>query len=439
MKLTKMIGIAAVSSLVLVGCSGEPAEEGPTVVSIWVSSGGQDPVNEEFVKKFNAENTDIQIDYQSIASDQATQNMVLALRTGEGPDLFSGPSAAEVVNPGFALNIRDHLSAEFKDAYEGYLDGGVDFVRGDELYGAPQHFNGTRLLINRDLFLEAGLDPANPPKTFSELRAAAKQIKERTGVAGFSVPLAWGGVFQNHIEPLAMASNPSLTRVGLFDRSTQKFAAENFAPIIEMYRGMIADGSMFPGVGTQARDDIRQFFATGQVAMYVGSSLEVGVLNNQLNSTVDWIPVALPVADGKQYLSSSGTISGGLTVNAKTQNVEATIKVFEAWLGYDRICALAEAGLIYPIMKGTEDCVPEGVRGYAEFFPSEVYKDSPDPIAPGNQLDVDGATYETIFPELVLDTSKDILAGLRDINARYDAAFQRAVQSGEIDINDHKD
>ena len=42
------------------------------------------------------------------------------------------------------------------------------------------------LTYNRTLFKQAGLDPDKPPTTWDEVRAAAKTIAEKTGVAGFA-------------------------------------------------------------------------------------------------------------------------------------------------------------------------------------------------------------------------------------------------------------
>ncbi len=42
------------------------------------------------------------------------------------------------------------------------------------------------LTYNRDLFKAAGLDPTKPPTTWDEVRAAAKTIAEKTGVAGYA-------------------------------------------------------------------------------------------------------------------------------------------------------------------------------------------------------------------------------------------------------------
>jgi len=51
-------------------------------------------------------------------------------------------------------------------------------------YGIPYVFSTPMLFINADLFRKAGLDPANPPKTWDEVAAAAAAIAKVPGTAG---------------------------------------------------------------------------------------------------------------------------------------------------------------------------------------------------------------------------------------------------------------
>ena len=55
-------------------------------------------------------------------------------------------------------------------------------------WGVPIAFSTKALYWNKTLFREAGLDPETPPKTWEEEIAFAKQIKEKTGIAGYGLP-----------------------------------------------------------------------------------------------------------------------------------------------------------------------------------------------------------------------------------------------------------
>ncbi len=54
-------------------------------------------------------------------------------------------------------------------------------------YAVPYVFSTPVLWFNKTLFTQAGLDPANPPKTWAEVKTAALAIKAKTGGDGIVV------------------------------------------------------------------------------------------------------------------------------------------------------------------------------------------------------------------------------------------------------------
>jgi multiple sugar transport system substrate-binding protein len=75
------------------------------------------------------------------------------------------------------------------DEKKSYYPNIVDTVTFDNTqWGVPVAFSTKALYWNKDLFKQAGLDPETPPKTWAEEIADAKQIKEKTGVAGYGLP-----------------------------------------------------------------------------------------------------------------------------------------------------------------------------------------------------------------------------------------------------------
>jgi multiple sugar transport system substrate-binding protein len=55
-----------------------------------------------------------------------------------------------------------------------------------KIWAVPTQAYGMSLTYNRTLFTQAGLDPDKPPTTWDEVRADAKIIAQKTGVAGFA-------------------------------------------------------------------------------------------------------------------------------------------------------------------------------------------------------------------------------------------------------------
>src|SRR5690554_2689668 len=58
-----------------------------------------------------------------------------------------------------------------------YVKAVVNYYRvGDTQWSMPFNSSSAILYINADMFRAAGLDPANPPKTFSEIIEASRAI-----------------------------------------------------------------------------------------------------------------------------------------------------------------------------------------------------------------------------------------------------------------------
>ncbi len=78
------------------------------------------------------------------------------------------------------------MTDEEKAAYYPHI---VDTVTFDGTqWGVPIAFSTKAFYWNKDLFKAAGLDPEKPPTTWEEEIAAAKAIKEKTGIAGYGLP-----------------------------------------------------------------------------------------------------------------------------------------------------------------------------------------------------------------------------------------------------------
>lgn len=91
-----------------------------------------------------------------------------------------------VIAKGQAADITPYLGQ-----VENYksLDPAVQrvFKDGDKVYGLPRQNYTMGLFYNRALFEKAGLDPDAPPRTWPEVRAAAKKISDLgDGVVGFA-------------------------------------------------------------------------------------------------------------------------------------------------------------------------------------------------------------------------------------------------------------
>ncbi|MEU7853490.1 extracellular solute-binding protein [Nonomuraea sp. NPDC049141] len=81
----------------------------------------------------------------------------------------------DVIGQGQALDITPYTS-EIKNWNDLRSDVRELVTKDGKVYGVPNVHYGVGLVYNRALFTKAGLDPNTPPKTWAEVREAAKKI-----------------------------------------------------------------------------------------------------------------------------------------------------------------------------------------------------------------------------------------------------------------------
>ncbi|MCH1624073.1 ABC transporter substrate-binding protein [Fredinandcohnia quinoae] len=178
-----------------------------------------------------------------------------------------------------------------------------------QLYSMPFNSSTPVLLYNKDAFKEAGLDPENPPQTFSEIIAAAEKLTKKNGdnteQYGFSM-LTYGWFFEELVA----------TQGGLYvdndngrsdDATKAVFNGEEGLRVFKFLDEMNKAGS-FGNFGTNW-DDIRAAFQTGKVAMYMDSS--AGTTNTVQTAPFEVGTAYIPYAD---EVKRQGVIIGGASL-----------------------------------------------------------------------------------------------------------------------------
>ncbi|MFB7009204.1 MULTISPECIES: ABC transporter substrate-binding protein [unclassified Streptomyces] len=196
-----------------------------------------------------------------------------------------------------------------------------------KMYGIPTEVYSVGLVYNRELFTRAGLDPDKPPTTWDELRTAAKTITDRTGVAGFgmhttdntggwmltTMTYSYGG----RMEKKADGKQITAFREGPTGKALGLLKAMRWA-----------DGSM----GKQhlrGTDDLTSDFASGKVAMLLGSPSTYGAHVSKFHGSPD--------AYGQAPLPSGGehaTLLGGGVAVVSPKADEAQRSAAAKWINF---------------------------------------------------------------------------------------------------------
>jgi len=223
------------------------------------------------VDQFNKENPGIHVKYQSTPWNNWYQTFSTAIASGTAPDISTGAGyqAFQFAKMGAILPIDDVIQNDTVDVNDFY-QGSIDAMKYDGHYYALPWGDDIRVIYYRkDLFEKAGI--TNLPKTWDELRAAAKKLSGN-GTYGMVMPNDTGG---SHYPLSLMINNGG----GLFTQDGKPdFTNPRNVEAINFLLDLQKDGSLNPaGAGMQGAD-AQKSFAQGKAAILIdGPGLKEGL------------------------------------------------------------------------------------------------------------------------------------------------------------------
>ena len=176
-----------------------------------------------------------------------------------------------------------------------------------EMLSFPFNSSTTVLYFNKDAYKKAGLDPAKPPKTWPEMFAYAKKLKEAAHMTAFTTDWqCW-----TQLESFSAWHNtPFATKDNGFGGTDARLAFNSPLHVkhIENLQRMVKDGE-FSYAGRKSEGQAK--FYSGEVAMFTGSSSAFASVRQ--NSKFAWGVAPLPYyPDAKG--APQNTIIGGASL-----------------------------------------------------------------------------------------------------------------------------
>ncbi|WP_158553971.1 extracellular solute-binding protein [Micromonospora deserti] len=315
-----------------------------------------------------------------------------------------------------------------------------------KVYGLPTSMFALGLIYNRDLFTKAGLDPDSPPKTWEEVRTAAKAISDRTGLPGFAQPTTnnTGGwtlsaityTYGGRIEKEQDGSFVPAFTEGPTQRALEWLAAMRWQ-----------DKSM----GTQHlrnAGDLQQDFAAGKIGMMVATPSTYGDHVTKFNGD--------PKLFGVAALPSAGTLAtltGGsmAVVNPKASAAqrEAAVKWIDHYylrprydttvaaqraqadasdkvpVGMPRVpfYSAAVSGPIQEVERKNANVPLDNFKPYEQGVAAQQFMTEP-PVAAQDLY----AALDTALQAVLTRAGADIAAELRKAEEKVQPALERAQQ-----------
>ncbi|MFT4030742.1 MAG: extracellular solute-binding protein [Protaetiibacter sp.] len=426
---------AAALIVSLAGCAsgtGDESVEGAKV-TVWLQTGGTLEATKSFLESWSESNSyGIDVEVVENAADSYAETLGLALKTGKGPDVFEATGTEELIEAGYLLGLKDLVSEETQEAYGDVLVGPNPVATADDFYAIPLSTNTIRLAYNKDLFEEAGLDPENPPTTLSEVEEACAAIVDSTDAYCYGLPLKWSSWASWQADPIVQNTDATLSIPAAFNRSTEEFEFDRFVPLVQFYRDLYENEWLYPGATSLDNDTMRAAFANGEVGMFVSAAWDVATVNDQFGATIDWGAAAVPVPDGETSVRSIMNIGKPFGVNAATSNATAAAIVLEQIAGATLGEQLAESGAIFPLRTDVAAAIDPATMSapYADYVISST--DVQRQTSPVLELELQGDTYDQVIAQLIIGDG-DIASALAEVEERYNAAWESAVDSGLVD------
>ncbi|MFK0104302.1 ABC transporter substrate-binding protein [Streptomyces sp. NPDC091217] len=251
------------------------------------------------------------------------------------PDLV-----APLAKAGLALDL-DKAAAKYKSEYlEGaWASHQVPGMSGT--YAFPWYLNTGPLFYNKSLFKEAGLDPAQPPKTYDDLFADALRMAKQSG----------GKV-------ATLANVPTIEDFGRYGVELMNKEGTGFAfndakgvELLTKYKELYDAKALDPQALTATPESSGKKFLTGAVAMNPGSALDLDNFKKQAPNLYKSIGIT-------DQITSTGHVNMyvmGVMVNTRTKHTPAAVAFAHFVTDAQNQMSFAKQVAIFPSTAGSLD------------------------------------------------------------------------------------
>lgn len=268
----------------------------------------------KLISDFEGSHPNVKIDWKDFPYDAIQNKLLTSIASDQAPAVvnLNTEMANQMGSKNALVDFNTALTQEQKDVYfEGLYNSTV--VNG-KAFALPWYTGVPILFINKDLAEKAGLDLSNPPTTKDELNVWAKQIKEKTGVAGYTIA--------NDAELFVSEGVPLLNA----DNTAPAFNTPEAEKVLQTYLDLINEG-VIPKEDAIYQKQI-QYYVSEQVAMTVSESAFI----NQLKSSSEDVyknTIAVPAPVGKGNVIFSRTMN--IVVPSATKHQDEAVE-FAAFL-----------------------------------------------------------------------------------------------------------
>lgn len=341
----KKVSLLLALALLIVGVLGVQAQDAPVELRMaWYDDGSEGTVLRDLLDRFEADNADIRVIVDTVPYQTILDQLPLQVEAGEAPDM-ARVTAGERYR-GFYLDLRPYLAdpAYWEASFPAAV---LQWMRepGDEsgaIHGFPNQFTVTGPYINRTLFEQAGVDvpsDSSDAVTWAEWTAAAAEVAEATDVFGIAIDRSGHRV----AGPAFSSGAVFFDEEGAVTIDTPGF--RSFAQLLlDWHNDGITPAEVWVGSGgTYAAG--APFFISGELAMYMSGSWQIGNFAANIGDAFDWEAVPNPTGDGGSTGMPGGT---ALVAFAQTEHPEEVARVMDYLASADVYREFVERTLFIP-------------------------------------------------------------------------------------------
>ena len=253
--------------------------EDPVKIIFWHSMGG---VNGEaintMVADFNTANAgkiEVEVQFQG-DYDEAINKLKSASMGNMGADVVQiyDIGTRFMIDSGWIIPMQELIDADNYDISQIEPNIAAYYSVDGQLYSMPFNSSTPIMYINRDAFIEAGLDPDNPPKNFDEIIAACEKLvkKDENGnITRYGFGMGnYGWFFEQWVGKMGLdyvdqgnGRDAPATKV-VFDENGAALQ------ILSTWDKLIKEG--YITYLNRGNDDAKSAFITGNIAMVLEST-----------------------------------------------------------------------------------------------------------------------------------------------------------------------
>ena len=362
--------------LSLPGCSPRKASSTKPVITVWHWMTDREPAFQELAKRYE-EKTGIKINFELYAPSDAYSQKVRAAAQGANlPDIFGilgeKRDFASFIRAGHILDLTPYMDAEMGKWRNSLYPKALainEFSEGNSygtkpgVYGVPIDVMSIKMVYNKDLFKQLGLNPARPPVTFEEFIIIGKKIKEAKLQGLVS---GWGEVWMidclaNNFAFNIMGKDKVLATI----KGEVPYTDPDWIKVLTLFKQMQESGILANGLVTMINKTAEQHFSNGRAVFAFNGSWCVNVYRG-MNPTLSYGVMLPPRVSEKYPVSIWGGAGSSFMVNARSRNIEEVVKFLQWFSDTDQEAYLAEATNNLPSNKNSAKKVPEILAHFAE-------------------------------------------------------------------------